>query len=350
MIYLKKQQLSEVNNYYVDNNGLLIQLKDNKENMLILFSEKQEIIWQSNLQRYSYEMFIWDKDLVLVRLSDASIKVFSKGRELILKNTKGLNFYPIYKANKTFILFDDSENIIDTDWQFGVYDYLNDKILWKYHNKKAKGQVMLNDMITDILGSKLTIYSLLTGNYEWELDLSSFKDTYHFGNTITQIIGTWEHQLLISLNHSAVLSIDLHTGQILYDWKYEEKLDIPYDYNGHIDKEQGKLYFLKRHGFVAFDLATQKLSRTQNFLEGSWQNSWDFGNNILAGDYLYSTANLGAALRKTYLIVFHIPTMEIVWHYHLDNGETFNQAPQVSENKLYALDSGGTLHIFEKEG
>jgi hypothetical protein len=62
-------------------------------------------------------------------------------------------------------------------------------------------------------------------------------------------------------------------------------------------------------------------------------------------------------IRDSLLGVFNRQTRQIDWLHdmtlsidpNLGYVASLNQAPQISDDKLYVLDSGGTLHIFEKE-
>ncbi|NBB31834.1 hypothetical protein [Cellulophaga sp. BC115SP] len=193
------------------------------------------------------------------------------------------------------------------------------------------------------IATTLKSLSLLTGEYEWEVDLGAYGE-------IAQIIGNFQNQLIVSLSNQNLIGIQVKTGEILWEFRKPQEIRADFTRNAHLDSETGKIYFLTFYDFVEFDIQTYSISQHKSFWTGNFQTTWQFGHSCQQGDYIYFTAGIGTAQFYYWLGVFHIPSMEIVWQYQReDQKETFNSSPQVSEKQLFALDSGGTLHIFEKE-
>ncbi|HEY1055057.1 MAG TPA: PQQ-binding-like beta-propeller repeat protein, partial [Emticicia sp.] len=171
-----------------------------------------------------------------------------------------------------------------------------------------------------------------------------------FEKKIAQPIGVYKNQLNLSLKDQILIGLDVETGDLLWEAQIPKEIRVDISRNAHLDLQADKIYFLTSIAFMEFDIQTAKVSRTKSFWTGDFQTSWQFGHSCKQDDYLYFTAGIGTAQFYYWLGVFHIPTMEIVWKYQReDRKETFNSTPQVNGNKLFALDSGGTLHIFERD-
>ncbi|MDZ7936236.1 MAG: hypothetical protein U5M51_14975 [Emticicia sp.] len=66
---------------------------------------------------------------------------------------------------------------------------------------------------------------------------------------------------------------------------------------------------------------------------------------------VYFTARKGNILVPTRLGVLDFATLELLRHENIiENSHSFKEAPQVANDKLYALDTGGTLRVFERKG
>lgn len=244
-----------------------------------------------------------------------------------------------------------------TNQQIGLYDIKTNSIKW-FDNILPFGLNIRNfdSLYYRLSKTKLSSLSLLTGLYLWELDLGFSYPTAQ----IHQIIGVYKNVLLVSLNEGTLLGLDTEKGVILWEMPYQAALKVRFNRGIHLDTEKGLLYCLSGNGFAVIALVNQQVIRSKNdyyvyteeitepYQYGYSDAGSAFGLSCWQGDYLYFTASKGTAF-DCWLGVFHIPTMEVVWEYQIQNGETFNSPPQVAENKLYALDSGGTLHIFEKE-
>jgi hypothetical protein len=218
--------------------------------------------------------------------------------------------------------------------------------------------------------------SLLTGEYEWEVDLGGRKylddSQAEKEANITEIIGIWENQLLVVMDSGELISIDIHTGKILWSknvhLRHWDTTEVAYPvlrdwrnrsqfWRNYWHLENGYLYNLDGNVYYRVSLATQTL-------EILWQDDLSkeeyltFSHKTYTEDYIYFTGSYNRALSPYLLGVFNRKTLAVEWLYDFgdalanqgDYAHSLNQAPQVAGNKLYVLDSGGTLHIFEREG
>ncbi len=135
-------------------------------------------------------------------------------------------------------------------------------------------------------------------------------------------------------------------------------IDEAYGFNGHVpflDEEKGCIYLLQNNLFNRLDLNTQKANYIYDSRTAPLENQFYFesstyiGNNLI---YFMGSRNVEENSYCNYIGLFDTEKIEVVWHWRAPEGHTFGVSPtnfQASENKLYALDRTGTLHIFEKE-
>lgn len=248
----------------------------------------------------------------------------------------------------------DEKNNRIADYHY--FDFSSNILSKKIFTDSPQIKILENNGIICSNNLFLKSISLLTGEYKWEVDLSPSYPTAQ----IHEIIGVYKNVLLVSLNEGTLLGLDTEKGVILWEMPYQAALKVRFNRGIHLDTEKGLLYCLSGNGFAVIALVNQQVIRSKNdyyvyteeitepYQYGYSDAGSAFGLSCWQGDYLYFTASKGTAFYG-WLGVFHIPTMEVVWEYQIQNGETFNSPPQVSENKLYVLDTGGTLHIFERE-
>ena len=216
----------------------------------------------------------------------------------------------------------------------GIYEFLYDS------EKKA--------IIRDI--NTVKSLSLETGEYEWEVDISQYTNQEGFSYKeakIDSILGISGTELIV-LVWSSILIIDLQTGQIKADIvgigskKYfPEGRSMGFTYHFHLEGEY--VYLLKRERYISIHLPTQTVSIL-------WENE-DPNLNIdrvsYDENYAYFMATKAWDVQASILGVFDRKALEIVWQH--DQPIYSSKPPQSDGNKLYCLDSEGTLHIFERE-
>ena len=199
--------------------------------------------------------------------------------------------------------------------------------------------------------------SLLTGNYEWELDLGGYQYLRHGREEegkIDKIIGLWAHQLLVAMSDEELVSVDIHTGKVLWktsnfnntylpDWRNRSMFRMAYWLI-----ETGKLYQLDGNVYYSVDLETQQFDLLWH--NANDENELTIVHKTYTEDYIYFTGAYHYQLSPNLVGVFNRKTLIIDWIHEVENlTGSLNQPPQVADDKLYVLDTGGTLHIFERE-
>ncbi len=290
--------------------------------------------------------------------------------DLIDKFSKSLNTIPVTFIGRDF--YGDNFVVSKNSIREGVGLYSSNYIICQLfpfrelyelrHRYLGSGYRFENQYIQVHSERKLLkSLSLLTGEYEWEVDFSgrTYFDIHKEAQNveISKIIGVWEQQLLITTNTYELISIDTASGKINWETNnLQSKIIKQPPYNQLFSNpylENGKIYELVGNVYYSIDLLTQAIEilwrdeRKEGFLSVAHPTYTD--------DYIYFTGSYGNHLISNLVGVFNRSNYKLEWAEELEIEDTpegyatLNQAPQVSDNKLYVLDCMGLLRIFEKE-
>lgn len=245
-------------------------------------------------------------------------------------------------------------------WDTVLFDYSKSEVISNYAKLSNVSVAFAKDtnlVICYLKTCGLTKFSLRTGNYEWELDLGGYKYLRHGREEegkIDKIIGLWEHQLLVAMSDEELVSVDIHTGKVLWktsnfnntylpDWRNRSMFRMSYWLI-----EAGKLYQLDGNVYYSVDLETQQFDLLWH--NANDENELTIVHKTYTEDYIYFTGAYHYQLSPNLVGVFNRKTLTIDWITAVENlTGSLNQPPQVADDKLYVLDTGGTLHIFARE-
>tara|TARA_R110000868_G_scaffold196307_1_gene442188 strand:- start:12 stop:1028 length:1017 start_codon:yes stop_codon:yes gene_type:complete len=194
--------------------------------------------------------------------------------------------------------------------------------------------------------------SLLTGEFEWETNLEPYGE-------IRKILGVKSEKLWVSMDRcgenkdkNSLLALDVNTGQILYQAPSEYDLS---DWFIELIPEQntilsiyGKMSTHKADSpLVEMNATTGVLIRNQR-IESLYHENLKIGFWKVLDNKIYFTANKDT-LHGRHIGILDYNTLEILWQTEIkDLRGTFKDF-QVTQDKIYVLDTGNQLHIFEKE-
>jgi len=353
-----------------------------EKNNIVIFYKKHNLVLNNNfIGKSNGHFFLMEDELfyseegkdTTTTILNIKTKNLEEVNTILMKNTLYDNTF----LQSTDLQIDEKYNY---SAKISVFQFKPAKKLYDLPNRYTDHQHLRigNFLITEKPKNTLRSLSLLTGEYEWELDLGGRKylddSQQEKIAQITQIISIWENQLLVVMDSGELISIDIHVGQILWskadiytrhwdkigfpclsltDWRNRSQFWLNY---WHL--EDGYLHNLDGNVYYRISLETQAL-------EILWQDDLQkescltFVHKTYTEDYIYFTGSYNHQLSPYLLGVFNRKTLQVDWLYDFGNqlvndkdyyAHSLNQAPQVGENKLYVLDSGGTLHIFECEG
>ncbi|MCV2486986.1 hypothetical protein OD917_18790 [Flavobacterium sp. SH_e] len=275
--------------------------------------------------------------------------------------------------------FDENSAIIknkknDVAEKYGVYDFNDNSIYW-LKNLKAFGQSFRfnNNLIHRQGHTYIKSFSLLLDLHQWELDLSGRKYTINSEEheaKIIRLLGFYNNQLLVFMQGDILVSIDINNGKILSEtMPFEGLLNV----NGFqitdfrdlkLDVKSGKIFMLNKHYYYEIDLNTFESKQLKSFFTG---NSFEVGRlshisenapkdilinqSIYTEDYIYFIG--GYSLSSNVVGAFNRTTYEIDWQETIDlwQIDRYNNLKdiQYANDKLYVLDTNGTLRIFENK-
>jgi hypothetical protein len=303
-------------------------------------------------------LYVGGKYLFANNLNEEYFNYGDKVKKFLFKNNDQL-FLEDYIANSLnnegVILFKNkeiNENIVQD------YYYLNfktnEEILLL---KKYSGSFILNysENTKSIFTSNnnLLSISLLSGEFDWELNLDEEISILQ-ANGIQKIVGIYNNVLWVSCT-KALWGIDINTGIKLY--AYTKPTEIAYNsggtldffrgYDGYIDEENKKIIGFEHETFYELDLTDLSLKYWILTSECNKIAVYapHIGKKLYTGTYIYFIDNINGKI-----IIFNRITKNFDWIYSFPSESCTGilNDIQISKNKLYVLDTGGTLHIFKK--
>ncbi|MDJ1472540.1 hypothetical protein [Xanthocytophaga flava] len=356
MNYILRGKIEAVDTFKVNKNLLSYKLKSNDRE---LYFDNNRLIDKDNWGYFYFDNFLCLNHEEFTDL----IEIETQKKITIPAIFNGTSYW-----NNTFLTSKDRirEGVGAYSSRY-VLNQLNPfKILYELpHRYKGSGYRFRNQYLQiHNKGQLLRSLSLINGEYEWEVDLSDycsyiFAEKGEVMGSIRQVLGIWNDILWLYLESRRLLGILLSNGQIVANVEIEQthpELTNAGFTNGYLDEKQGLVCFLATRYYLEFDLAKLQIHRIKNFTTGHADTDWNFGmTHTFTEEYVYFTANQGRSSGFTQLVgVLNRASLQVEWYQNLGTDQqsrfwSLNQAPQVSENKLYVLDSEGTLHIFERE-
>ena len=334
--------------------NLVFLVKKSKEISCI---DDNYVIWQKPVP-YIGQGKVYGENLFFVDNLNNYLKIFDVNNGNILLEDEN-RLYSLSIKNDAIIC--STYNMATLKSEYSLFDFVKTSLLWQNKNLNY-----LSFFFDNLINTNVSVISKInesTGDTLWERELGSGtfrKGLRDLDVKISQLIGVWKNQLLIWMNNEQFICLDVNTGtelwritdfinQFLPNWQSISQFSFVYC---HI--ENGKLYQLDGDSYWSLDLATQEF-------ELLWQDTQKEYLTIIhktyTEDFIYFTASRNYGLVPYLIGVFNRKTLSIEWLHDArlpqkaENNfcNSLNQAPQVDGNRLYVLDSGGTLHIFEKE-
>lgn len=183
--------------------------------------------------------------------------------------------------------------------------------------------------------------SLLTGEYEWEVDLG-LKD-----KTILHIYTVSGDILVVSYETHlyGLCGIDVHTGEVIWDIQprgfsphsaqTDEKKGILMNISNWFSGESESVYF-------EIDIQTGEYLR-QGYIADMPSNVHKF---VFQNGFIYFIGGRKQVFPNV-LGVLDYEMLSVLWWEKPEANDQLTQI-QVSESRIYVLDGEGTLHIYER--
>ncbi|NBB31836.1 hypothetical protein [Cellulophaga sp. BC115SP] len=207
--------------------------------------------------------------------------------------------------------------------------------------------------------------SLLTGEYEWEVDLGEKLGNY---DGISKIYGLANECLWLVTQRGVILGININDGKLIHHLNFDgydtfqERGTVQMQYfRSLFDEKQQILIGVYENRYWEIDLKADKPALHITDIKAL--NPSYFNNPSFIYEVYHLAAPEGIAYDEQYIYfkdnevstvgVLNRQTKQIEWHdklYELP-GRSYVMIRdiQVAANKMYVLDEKGVLHIFEKE-
>lgn len=281
------------------------------------------------------------------------------------------------KARNKIILSGELEiDYPDVSCNYYIYDLETEEIFNLFNFKNLFDLISFENNI--IFGTKqeIVLYSFSQKfNPLWQFSLSSlgkFKNIYTNEEEtieVRQFIGVYNNILWLFLNKTGFIGLDITTGNLKHHIQKNDVLigetavtSYTENENGrmsffrsqyYLDEQKGKIIGLAVDMLFEMDLNRDTPFVTQYGLQKQYQkygiNEQNIANDFVLKDnllYFY-------AFNQLKFGILNIKTKEVIYISEPiipeNNKVTQLKDLQVSDNKIYILDSGNTLHIFEEE-
>jgi hypothetical protein len=338
-MYLFIRKIEDIVNFEIT--ALSIYMIEKKSNDIYNLIQNEKIILKFNFTSLTKGLssnivvsdndntiYVFDKNNIQDKLEGYSLseRAFSKNEIIISKRiSKGLYEKFIYNLQTKII--SEIKNI-----PIFIFD---NNFLFSAENK---------------IGLSKSISKL---NYSWQANLEYYGE-------IRKILGVQKNKLWISIyragsnkDKNVLLALDILTGEVVYksppdydlsDWFVEV---IP-ECNSVISI-YGKI---SSHGpadspFVEINATTGETIRNQR-IESLYEENLKIGQWKYFENKIYFTASKDT-INSTHIGVLDYETLDLLWYTEVIDRKGGMRELQITKDKIYVLDQGNQLHIFEKE-
>jgi len=303
--------------------------------------------------------------------------------------TRGLqeNFTIVSDESKTIYIFNSFELVKKIkDFSLSEKAYSQCEIVISKRTEKGKYDKFIYNILSENLQSLKTVptlvafkscyfvnyeekkllksLSLLTGEYEWELDLGVE------GLEIAGILGIKDTNLIVACtnkqNQVIWLAFDVANGKEI--WRRYLQVSSGGGANA-FSEDKTSLFNLHAGGLWLNGIPLAQgnhIFREINVTDGSIKREGILSdvdeaglgvkNFTLYGDKIYFTARYNGSFGPIAIGVLDYETLSLLWWEEVQMQEAdgfgnffLNQPIQVSENKIYVLDKTHVLHIYERD-
>jgi outer membrane protein assembly factor BamB len=278
------------------------------------------------------------------------------------------NFWFRKHINKQVYLFDNADE--EDRNCFCLYDIDKQEIIWqiKYSSTiffTTQTHLYFASFNENTIPNILACYSYTNENNLWQFDVSiigkyiPFFDENETIGRIMEIVGVYEHQLIVLLKGGKFISLDIETGKLLWE---KSTVDIN-NTTQHIDygfsdptfpfynKKRGEIYILQGDSFILFDIANQEASYQwipkddPNLKEAIFIHSSGIYKNKI-----HFSARLEHSSVYDMVGIFDIEQKKVIWQYKFEL-EKYNDIieTQMNDTHFYARDGKKNLYVFERK-
>jgi hypothetical protein len=347
MFFIETMRFENVQNFIIRNNKIIYTNTNN-----------QIFINDVNLEKKAYFFDLYQNQLVYDFKRNITFLDLDSHKEKNITSKSIIKF-----DGKKYLLLTSKSN--QEYCELSCYDFLtgNERIIEKTYYWGI-GEI-LNDTFYFYESNALKSLSLLTGEYEWEVDLAEELGTY---DAISKIYGIVNECLWLVTQRGVLLGIKINDGTLIHHLNpdgydtFQQYGTVQMQYfRSFFDEKQQILIGVYENRYWEIDLKADKPEL--QITDIKVLNPSYFNNPSFIYEVYHLAAPEGIAYDEQYIYfkdnevstvgVLNRQTKQIEWHdklYELP-GRSYVMIRdiQVAANKMYVLDEKGVLHIFEKE-
>lgn len=336
-MFTKQYFLEDINTFTVKENS-------------ILFKNNNDDLFFNNLKIDKDVRSFFNCNENIIFFKNKFTNVYSLQEKKIIDSINGSLFFDTYN-NEDLILvqkIDGKRLISKIDFNcssFGLIDEIGCFSIEHYFRDTNNNFFFSNN-------ANLQSLSLQSYNLNWETSLDQYGE-------IRKILGIKENKLWISMyrggndkTKNTLIALNIDSGHIVYeknndydtsDWFIEliSEHDSILSIYGKISTTPADSPLVEINAITGEIIRNQKIESlyNENLKIGFWK---------VLKDKIYFTANKDA-LNGNHIGVLDYDTLQILWVTKIDNMKGTFKDLQITENKIYALDTANQLHIYEKE-
>ncbi|EZH75900.1 hypothetical protein ATO12_03660 [Aquimarina atlantica] len=216
----------------------------------------------------------------------------------------------------------------------------------------------VKNLIFGKVNNKIIKYSIDGGDL-WQFDLQQLGTFFKIGRGNTKIevfkfLGVFENDLLVLLNDSSILRLDIKTGGLVNRFCLTLFKNTSKELKAIYSNIQlyGDILVYFRSGKYAEYCLKDDIIKKEFDIENQLKNKKLHDNApgyIKENNLLYYFVTGFGSFSLPSLVVFDLVAKEIIWKDVHNNPNVSYKDFRKNKNNLFVLDSDNTLHIFEKE-
>lgn len=254
--------------------------------------------------------------------------------------------------NNSFLISNYKNGLYEVELYYFIENEFIKKDLFLHKLNFGTNFRLENNFIFQSSSVNIKSLSLLTGESDWEVDLGAYGE-------IRKVIGVVGDKLWVSLDRrieslkqATLISIDITTGTVINILN-----DLPIDAH-QIAIIEEKQTILSLRGTISthqkaisplieIDALTGEVIRN-GFSQSLYDANFKLGRWQYLNDKIYFDAAVDT-INSTHIGIMDYNTLDVIWSTEVKERKAGLTELQVSEDKIYVLDQGGQLFIFEKD-
>jgi hypothetical protein len=333
-MYKLFKEINNINGFIVDKSNLI--LGDKLKNLSL---PNNQIVSNVDTSQPSLQRL----ENLLVFNSEGKAGFYNFENEEIFILEPQSNFYPFLLKDQLLFSYDFQFNNNSYTWKTGLLDIISKNINEIVFLNSVP--ILFSNFEIQIASENgfLKLYKTLENTFLWQTSLESY-------GTFRKVLGVCGENLWVILDGTRYLGLEIHSGKVVHDFYpikeciREEGFEM---LNPHFDESACKVYYLQRQHYVCIDLI--KLSSSVLW---HTEEEIQIHRSSITEDFIYFTASpIKYGVADTMLGIFDRKNKKIVQTIQenfQDQWTFFKEAPQYANGKIYALDTAGTLRIYEK--